>query len=69
VVIVAGADARYGLLLHRLRLPDGTELPATEYFRAMGGYLTAPPCVIFGSSGPANRIRNRDQSPARSASC
>jgi methionyl-tRNA formyltransferase len=47
VVIVAGADARrgrnHGLLLRRLRLDDGTELPATEYFRAMGGYLTARP--------------------------
>jgi methionyl-tRNA formyltransferase len=47
VVIVAGADARFGrnhgLLLRRVRLDDGTELPATEYFRAMGGYLTASP--------------------------
>jgi methionyl-tRNA formyltransferase len=47
VVIVAGADARYGrnhgLLLRTLRLDDGTELPATEYFRAMGGYLTPHP--------------------------
>jgi len=47
VVIVAGADARrgrdHGLLLRRLRLDDGTELAATEYFRAMGGYLTAHP--------------------------
>jgi methionyl-tRNA formyltransferase len=44
VVIVAGADARFGrnhgLLLRRVRLDDGTELPATEYFHAMGGYLT-----------------------------
>ncbi|HEX6357855.1 methionyl-tRNA formyltransferase [Actinophytocola sp.] len=47
VVIVAGADARrgrsHGLLLRGLRLDDGTELPATEYFRTMGGYLTAHP--------------------------
>jgi methionyl-tRNA formyltransferase len=47
VVIVAGADARYGrnhgLLLRRLRLDDGTELAATEYFRSMGGYLRGFP--------------------------
>jgi len=47
VVIVAGADSRrgrsHGLLLRRLRLDDGTELAAGEYFRAMGGYLTAHP--------------------------
>lgn len=47
VVIVAGADARFGrnhgLLLRRVRLDDGTELPATEYFRTMGGYLSASP--------------------------
>ncbi|HEV7648869.1 MAG TPA: methionyl-tRNA formyltransferase [Actinophytocola sp.] len=45
VVIVAGADARrgrnHGLLLRRLRLDDGTELAATDYFRTMGGYLTS----------------------------
>ncbi|GAB3458592.1 methionyl-tRNA formyltransferase [Actinophytocola sediminis] len=47
VAIVAGADARFGrnhaLLVRRVRLDDGTELPATEYFRRMGGYLTAQP--------------------------
>jgi methionyl-tRNA formyltransferase len=47
VVIVAGADARYGrnhgLVLRRLRLDDGTELAATEYFRTMGGYLRGHP--------------------------
>lgn len=47
VVVVAGAEARrgrsHGLLLRRLRLDDGTELAATEYFRAMGGYLTSHP--------------------------
>jgi methionyl-tRNA formyltransferase len=47
VVIVAGSDARFGrnhgLLLRRVRLDDGTELAATEYFRTMGGYLTAFP--------------------------
>ncbi|HWM05371.1 MAG TPA: methionyl-tRNA formyltransferase [Actinophytocola sp.] len=47
VVIVAGADARFGrnhgLLVRRVRLDDGTELPALEYFRAMGGYLTSHP--------------------------
>lgn len=47
VVIVAGADARrgrdHGLLLRRVRTDDGTEYPATEYFRTMGGYLTSHP--------------------------
>lgn len=47
VVIVAGADARYGrnhgLRVEIVRTDDGTELPATEYFRTMGGYLTAAP--------------------------
>jgi methionyl-tRNA formyltransferase len=47
VVIVAGSGARrgrdHGLLLRKLRLDDGTELPATDYFRAMGGYLTTHP--------------------------
>jgi methionyl-tRNA formyltransferase len=43
VVIVAGADARTGrnpgLVIERVRLDDDTELPATDYFRTMGGYL------------------------------
>ncbi|MEU7740786.1 methionyl-tRNA formyltransferase [Nonomuraea sp. NPDC049158] len=43
VVIVAGADARTGqrrgLVVKRLRTPDGAEHAATDYFRAMGGYL------------------------------
>jgi methionyl-tRNA formyltransferase len=47
VVIVAGADARSGrnrgLLVRRVRVDDGTELPALEYFRSMGGYLTSRP--------------------------
>ncbi|MFJ8923299.1 methionyl-tRNA formyltransferase [Streptomyces sp. NPDC102415] len=47
VVIVAGADARsgrnHGLALTRVRTEDGRELPATEYFTAMGGYLTSRP--------------------------
>jgi methionyl-tRNA formyltransferase len=47
VVIVAGADARTGrrrgLVVKRIRTDDGTELPATAYFTAMGGYLTAHP--------------------------
>ncbi|GAB2609586.1 methionyl-tRNA formyltransferase [Streptomyces capparidis] len=47
VVVVAGADARYGrnrgLVLHRVRTKDGTELDALEYFRTMGGYLTDRP--------------------------
>ncbi|MGN9906766.1 methionyl-tRNA formyltransferase [Phytohabitans sp. LJ34] len=44
VVIVAGADARHGrnhgLLVKRVRLEDGTELPAADHFTTMGGYLT-----------------------------
>lgn len=44
VVIVAGAEARrgrsHGLVIERVRTEDGTELPATELFRTMGGYLT-----------------------------
>lgn len=47
VVIVSGADARTGrrrgLVLTRLRTEDGTEHAATDYFRTMGGYLTAQP--------------------------
>jgi methionyl-tRNA formyltransferase len=43
VVIVAGADARTGrrrgLVVERLRTPDGAEHAATDYFRTMGGYL------------------------------
>ncbi|MFC4001765.1 methionyl-tRNA formyltransferase [Prauserella oleivorans] len=47
VVIVAGADARYGrnhgLRIERVRTDDGTEYAATEFFRTMGGYLTSHP--------------------------
>ncbi|MEH0631628.1 methionyl-tRNA formyltransferase [Streptomyces stelliscabiei] len=47
VVIVAGADARAGrlpgLVVERVRTEDGTEHAATDYFRTMGGYLTARP--------------------------
>ncbi|MEU6957296.1 methionyl-tRNA formyltransferase [Streptomyces sp. NPDC045714] len=47
VVIVAGADARtgrnHGLAITRVRTEDGRELPATEYFTSMGGYLTGRP--------------------------
>ncbi|MFE7757501.1 methionyl-tRNA formyltransferase [Streptomyces sp. NPDC057418] len=47
VVIVAGADARtglnHGLALTRIRTEEGRELPATEYFTSMGGYLTSRP--------------------------
>ncbi|MFD4135965.1 methionyl-tRNA formyltransferase [Streptomyces goshikiensis] len=47
VVIVAGADARTGrrrgLAVTRVRTEDGRELPATEYFTSMGGYLTDRP--------------------------
>jgi methionyl-tRNA formyltransferase len=44
VVIVAGAEARRGrsrgLVVERVRTEDGADLPATEVFRTMGGYLT-----------------------------
>ncbi|GGY40509.1 methionyl-tRNA formyltransferase [Streptomyces omiyaensis] len=47
VVIVAGSDARtgrnHGLAVTRVRTEDGRELPATEYFTSMGGYLTGRP--------------------------
>ncbi|MFD8820941.1 methionyl-tRNA formyltransferase [Streptomyces sp. NPDC059605] len=47
VVIVAGADARTGrnrgLAITRVRTEDGREMPATEYFTSMGGYLTGRP--------------------------
>ncbi|TCJ32439.1 methionyl-tRNA formyltransferase [Parafrankia sp. BMG5.11] len=47
VVIVAGAEARrglsHGLLVRTVRTDDGRELPATEYFTTMGGYLTRQP--------------------------
>ena len=47
VVVVAGADARRGrnpgLLVERVRLDDGRELDAVEYFPRMGGYLTSHP--------------------------
>ncbi|WP_239116504.1 hypothetical protein [Planotetraspora phitsanulokensis] len=54
VVIVAGADAkngrrrglavrRRGLAVRRLHTDDGVEHAATDYFTAMGGYLTGRP--------------------------
>ena len=47
VVVVAGADARRGrnpgVLIERVRLDDGRELDAADYFPHMGGYLTAHP--------------------------
>lgn len=47
VVIVAGTEARrgtgHGLAIERLRLDDGTDLPATDHFTRMGGYLTPHP--------------------------
>ncbi|MEU9167202.1 methionyl-tRNA formyltransferase [Streptomyces sp. NPDC048420] len=47
VVIVAGREARSGrlpgLLVRRVRTEDGSEHAATDYFRTMGGYLTARP--------------------------
>lgn len=47
VVIVAGADAHtgrnHGLSITSVRTEDGTELPASTYFKSMGGYLTPRP--------------------------
>jgi len=47
IVVVAGGEARNGrlrgLLVKRVRTEDGAEIAATEYFRTMGGYLTARP--------------------------
>ncbi|AXK34910.1 methionyl-tRNA formyltransferase [Streptomyces armeniacus] len=47
VVVVAGAEARsgrlHGLLVQRVRTEDGAEHAASDYFRTMGGYLTARP--------------------------
>lgn len=47
VVIVAGTEARLGrsrgLVVTRVRTEDGVEHAATDYFRTMGGYLTARP--------------------------
>jgi methionyl-tRNA formyltransferase len=47
VAVVAGADARRGrnrgLLVQRVRLDDGTDLAALDYFTTLGGYLTSYP--------------------------
>ncbi|MET7331210.1 methionyl-tRNA formyltransferase [Nonomuraea sp. NPDC005650] len=47
IVIVAGAEARrgrsHGLVVERVRTEDGTDLPAGEVFRTMGGYLSRHP--------------------------
>ncbi|MBE1583475.1 methionyl-tRNA formyltransferase [Nonomuraea angiospora] len=47
IVIVAGAEARrgrsHGLVIERVRTEDGTDLPAGEVFRTMGGYLSRQP--------------------------
>ncbi|MFG3588893.1 methionyl-tRNA formyltransferase [Streptomyces sp. NPDC047990] len=47
IVVVAGAGARTGrlrgLLVRRVRTEDGAEHAAADYFRTMGGYLTARP--------------------------
>ncbi|MBB5782699.1 methionyl-tRNA formyltransferase [Nonomuraea jabiensis] len=47
IVIVAGAEARrgrsHGLVIERVRTEDGTDLPAGEVFRTMGGYLSRHP--------------------------
>lgn len=47
VVIVAGADARFGrspgLVVERVRTEDGTDHEAKDYFATMGGYLSSHP--------------------------
>ena len=47
VVIVAGSDARtgrnHGLAITRVRTEDDADHLANDYFRTMGGYLTARP--------------------------
>lgn len=47
VVIVVGADARFGrnhgLVIERVRTDDDVEWDAVDYFRTMGGYLTSHP--------------------------
>ncbi|MFG1710768.1 methionyl-tRNA formyltransferase [Nonomuraea sp. M3C6] len=47
IVIVAGAEARrgrsHGLVIERVRTQGGTDLPADEVFRTMGGYLARHP--------------------------
>ncbi|MEU6717078.1 methionyl-tRNA formyltransferase [Nonomuraea sp. NPDC046802] len=47
IVIVAGAEARRGrsrgLVIERVRTQDGTDLPAGEVFKTMGGYLSRHP--------------------------
>lgn len=47
MVIVAGADAHRGesrgLVIERVRLDDGTELAALDFFGRGGGYLTTQP--------------------------
>ncbi|RJQ73744.1 methionyl-tRNA formyltransferase [Pseudonocardiaceae bacterium YIM PH 21723] len=47
IVIVAGPNAHTGrekgLVVERVRLDDGTELDAGEFFVKMGGYLTSHP--------------------------
>lgn len=47
VVVVAGADARFGrnhgLRIERVRTADGVDHAAADYFRTMGGYLTTQP--------------------------
>jgi methionyl-tRNA formyltransferase len=47
MVIVAGPRAHRGdapgLVIHSVRLDDGTELPALEFFGRGGGYLTGQP--------------------------
>ena len=47
VAVVAGAEARRGrsraLLIRSVRTDEGVEMPAHDYFRTMGGYLTSHP--------------------------
>ena len=49
VIVVCGPSARrgteHGLLVERVRTPDGTVVGANEHFERMGGYLTSLPAA------------------------
>lgn len=58
MVVVAGADARFGrnhgLAIDMVRTEDGTEYAASDYFTSLGGHLTTHPCQPgeFGGDCP-----------------
>lgn len=59
VIIVCGPAARrgrsLGLVIEQLRTDDGEELAAGDYFRRLGGYLTAHPADADPSIQPAGQ--------------